>query len=105
MSEPTSSKKRSDAAARQRDLMGSALRRTPSEPEAAAAAPRPVAPRVKPVRITVDLAPDLHNQLKVWTATESVKLSDVFRALSSRMLSDPALAAQIRADIRENTSQ
>ena len=67
--------------------------------------PRPEAPRVKPVRITVDLAPDLHNQLKVWSAQENVKLSEVVRALSSRMLADPALAAQIRADIRKSASQ
>ena len=67
--------------------------------------PRPEAPRVKPVRITVDLAPDLHNQLKVWSAQENVKLSEVVRALSSRMLADPALATQIRADIRKSASQ
>lgn len=67
--------------------------------------PRPEAPRVKPVRITVDLAPDLHNQLKVWSAQENVKLSEVVRALSSRMLADQDLAAQIRADIRKSASQ
>lgn len=101
----TGKKKISDAAARQRNLMGSALRRESSDPEAAVVAPRPVAPRVKPVRITVDLAPDLHNQLKVWAATESVKLSEVVRALSSRLLTDEALAAQVRSDIRDSTRQ
>ena len=64
-----------------------------------ALAPRPHAPRVKPVRVTVDLAPDLHNQLKVWAATESVKLSEVFRALAGELLTDAELAERVRRTI------
>lgn len=66
--------------------------------QAAPAARRP-APRVKPVRVTVDLAPDLHNQLKVWVATEGVKLSEVFRALGTQLLEDDELAERVRRTI------
>ncbi|MGH4001613.1 MAG: hypothetical protein ACRDTJ_29595 [Pseudonocardiaceae bacterium] len=93
----------SDAKARQRDLMGAALRRTSSDP--AASTPRPVAPRVEPIRTTIDLAPDLHQRLKVWAATDSVKLSEVFRALVHQLLEDPALADDVRRLIRESKSR
>lgn len=59
-------------------------------------------PRVKPVRTTIDLAPDLHNQLKVWVATEGVKLAEVWRAMAERLLHDPAAADEIRLRIRES---
>lgn len=108
MSEP--SKKVSEAKATQRDRMGAAFRRTPAAadvaaPETITSAPHPAAPRVKPVRSTIDLEPDLHQRLKVWTAQESVKLSEVFRALVAQLLEDPALADKVRRLIRESKAQ
>lgn len=99
MTEP---KKRSEAANRQRDIMGAALRRTPTTgPETTAPARRPVVPRVKPVRTTLDLEPDLHQRIKVWLATEGLTFSDVFRVLAERLLDDPALADEIQRRVRE----
>lgn len=111
-----------NAASNRKPDFSRALHRTPAEtapkseakPETGAAAatttesqsetvpaPRLKAPRVKPVRITVDLAPDLHNQLKIWAATEGVKLSDVVRALASELLSDEQLAERVRRTIED----
>lgn len=102
MSEPS---KKLSAKDMQRDRMGAALRRAPADPEAATSAPHPVVPRVDPVRSTIDLEPDLHRRLKVWTATESVKLSEVFRALVGQLLEDPALADEVRRLIRESKAR
>ena len=102
MSEPN---KISEAAARQRTAMGAAFRRTPSNPEATTSAPRPPAPRVKPVRTTLDLTPDLHQRLKIWLATESLNFSDVFRVLASLLLEDPALAEKVRRLVRESNDR
>lgn len=105
MSEP--SKKVSEAKATQRDRMSAAFSRTPAATAApeAASAPHPAAPRVRPVRSTIDLEPDLHQRLKVWTAQESVKLSEVFRALVAKLLEDPALADEVRRLIRESKAR
>jgi len=83
----------------QRNRMAASLRQTPQkaaqDPEHENLSPvgsdipkRPIAPRAKPVRITVDLAPDLHRRLKVWAVESDASLADVLRILATRMLDD-----------------
>ncbi len=57
------------------------------------------APRVKPVRITVDLDPVLHKQLKIFAIEADSDASSVIRALLTRLSTDPVLADHILQDI------
>lgn len=50
----------------------------------------------RPVRTTVDMAPDRHRQLKLWAVTEGVSLVDVWRALADELAESPDLADRIR---------
>lgn len=62
-----------------------------------------LAPRVKPVRITLDLDSDLHTKLKVRVATmsqetgERITLADLARALFESALDDKELEGEIKA--------
>lgn len=90
----------------QRDRMAATLRRADEkparDPEQEKVSPvesdahRPVPPRSKPVRITLDLAPDLHRRLKLWSVQESATTADVLRTLAGRLLNDPELADAVR---------
>lgn len=71
--------------------------------------PAPVV-RTKPIRITLDLAPQPHRQLKNFCdelATElgraNVPGAEVFRALLSQLNTDADLRAEVTAHIRENS--
>jgi hypothetical protein len=62
------------------------------EPEQIKRPPRPV----KPVRFTLDLAPDLHMVLKRFALDAEVDASVVMRAMIVMLRDDPDLAAQVR---------
>jgi len=52
----------------------------------------PAAPRVKPVRITVDLDPRQHKELKQFAIDNDLRSSQVIRALLDQLVNSPALA-------------
>lgn len=56
-------------------------------------------PAAKPVRITVDLDPDLYKDVKRWALEEDAKLADVTRALFRRLIEHPPTAAAIRREL------
>lgn len=65
------------------------------------------APRNRPVRRTVDLSPVDHDRLTDWQRDTARQLGrtritgeDVLRALVARLLTDDAVSAKIRADLR-----
>ena len=62
------------------------------EPEQIKRPPRPV----KPVRFTLDLAPELHMVLKRFALDAEVDAAVVMRAMIVMLRDDPALAAQVR---------
>ena len=49
------------------------------------------APRVKPVRITVDLDPAIHRALKICVAEEGTDISTFTRQLIALALNDPTI--------------
>lgn len=63
--------------------------------EAAAAARRPV----RPVRITVDLAADLHGFLRGYAQTRDVAAADVIRELIRQLREDGQLSAKVTAEL------
>lgn len=69
---------------------------------------RPATLRTKPVRTTVDMAPELHRKLKRWLGDAAdelevtdVPLADVIRVLVRRLTDDDDLAARVLEDLRE----
>jgi DUF1365 family protein len=88
----------------QRDQFSATFKRQRAEAAAAAAAMAKAAipPRVKPVRITVDLDPVLHRELKVWSAQAGIsKQSDIVRVLLHLLVSgeDAELADTVRRQL------
>jgi hypothetical protein len=59
------------------------------------AGPRPRPP--KPIRYTLDLAPDDHQFLKRFAVDTEVNASVIVRTLLSQLRSDPDLAARVRS--------
>lgn len=59
----------------------------------------PKAPRVKPVRITVDLDPALHKQLKLFAVEADTDASSIIRALIAQITTDPTLAASVTSQL------
>lgn len=54
------------------------------------------APRQEHVRITLDLEPTLHRDMKRWAVDNDAKLVDVARILFARLLEHPPTAAAVR---------
>ena len=69
--------------------------------------PAKAAPRVRPIRQTVDLDPARHRWFKQWLSAAAAQLelpsvhgSDVFRALLEEMAGDPGLAQRVTERLR-----
>lgn len=97
-------------------IRNAALRAAPAEPVAAPpvlqpnteqdAVPQvrdetaPVPRRaVRPTRITVDLAADLHSFLRGYAQARDVAAADVIRELIRQLRSDPELSARVTAEL------
>ena len=97
--------RRSELAARAAAVTTSvASQSEPERPEARDAEPR--VPRTRPVRVTVELSPMEHKQLRRWCAETSADLdlpvvagAEVFRALLNLMHDHPEVAEQVRAEL------
>lgn len=81
-----------------------------AEPAAVSRSTSALPPRVKPVRSTIDLAPNHHAQLKSWCGEAAVEIGrsrvttqDVVRALILRLLTDETLARKIRSDLAQSS--
>lgn len=48
-------------------------------------APEDTAPRVKPKRLTIDIDPELHTQLKVHCAINGIQIADLLRDLIAKV--------------------
>lgn len=66
----------------------------------------PRVPRTRPVRVTVELSPMEHKQLRRWCAETSADLdlpvvagAEVFRALLNLMHDHPEVAEQVRVEL------
>jgi len=70
-----------------------------SAPESIPQAPRPRAERQRPVRITVDLVPELHAFLKDWAQERGIAEADVVRQLVRELRDDPAVRARVETEI------
>ena len=88
-------------------LMAAATRRT--EPDAAPAGKTAV--RSKPVRITVDLPPEIYRQLQEWTTRAAAELdvprltlADAVRAMVRVTAADDQISAKVLDTIREKES-
>lgn len=58
------------------------------------------------VRTTVDMAPEMHHELRAWclnSGLPAAKLAGVLRALTDRLLRDPDLSAAIKHDLQART--
>jgi len=73
-------------------------------PDATTPASPPVAPRSRPIRLTLDLAPVQHREFTRWCADAAYELglskvpaTAVIRLLIGQLASDPELAARIQA--------
>lgn len=58
--------------------------------------------RTRPVRITVDLDPEMHQQLRLWCVKSGLPAATqagVLRALAARLMTDPELSAAVAADL------
>lgn len=95
-----------DLARRAARVTEHATRLDPGEATPAPSRPGP-APRVKDVRITVDLPPARHRWLRRWCADTAEELekplvhaSDVVRALLAELDADPDLAGRVRDRLR-----
>ena len=53
------------------------------------------APRVKPVRITIDLDPRQHKELKQFAIDNDLRSSQIVRALLEELIGDPVLATTV----------
>lgn len=70
---------------------------------ARAAAPAPTAPRSKPVRMTIEITPQMHRQLTAWTHElmldldlTRITMSDAVRAMITLTATDPEVSAKVR---------
>lgn len=101
----TPSDRRSELAARAAAVTTSVA--APSESEQPVARDsEPRVPRTRPVRVTVELSPMEHKQLRRWCAETSADLdlpvvagAEVFRALLNLMHDHPEVAEQVRAEL------
>jgi hypothetical protein len=69
-------------------------------PEPARPRQAPRAARQRPVRFTLDLAPELHTYLGDVAAAAGADKSDVMRELLRQMRADPDLAARVSAEVQ-----
>jgi hypothetical protein len=55
--------------------------------------------RQRPVRITIDLVPELHAFLKAWAGERGIVAADVIRQLVRELRDDATLRARVEAEI------
>ena len=105
-------RRRGDLAARAAAVTAHATGTDPDAPTRStttrASASTTRAPRTRPVRITVDLAPLAHRELRAWCAEAAealevpvVPAADVVRVLVDLVAHDPDLADRVRAALAD----